>query len=231
MTNPPNPKRACGRHAAELVESGMTLGLGTGSTVFFTLERLAERIREESLDVRGVPTSVDTERKASEMSIPLASLEEVSRIDLTIDGADEIDGEFQMIKGGGGALLREKVVASISDKEVIVVGRDKVVDRLGLGFSLPIEFVSFAAPTLAGALSQHGCEPQLRRRKDGDPFVTDNGNHIFDCRFPEGIADPRALEVSVKQLPGVVECGLFIDLAHVMIIGDVDGSVEVREKA
>lgn len=226
----PNPKRASGRHAADLVQSGMTLGLGTGSTVFFTLERLAERIRDEGLEIRGVPTSLDTERKARQMGIPLTSLEEVSRIDLTIDGADEIDGDFQMIKGGGGALLREKVVASITDKQVIVVGRDKVVERLGLGFLLPIEFVPFAAPTLAAALTRHGCEPRLRTRADASPFVTDNGNHIFDCRFPEGIADPRALEAAAKLLPGVVECGLFIDLAHVMVIGDEDGSVEVREK-
>ncbi len=208
----------------------MTVGLGTGSTVFFTLQRLAERIAEESLQVRGVPTSVDTERKATEMGIPLASLDEVERLDLTIDGADEIDGDFQMIKGGGGALLREKVVASITEKEVIVVGRDKVVDRLGLGFLLPVEFVPFSSPTVAAVLRGLGSEPILRL-SDGQPFVTDNGNHIFDCRFPEGIADARGLERAITHVPGVVECGLFIDLAHVVVIGDEGGTVEVREKA
>jgi len=225
----PNPKEASGRHAADLVQSGMTLGLGTGSTVFFTLQRLAERIREEGLEVRGVPTSVDTETKAREMGIPLVELGQVTRLDLTIDGADEIDGDFQMIKGGGGALLREKVVAAISEKEVIVVGRDKVVERLGLGFLLPVEFVPFAASTVADFLRGSGCEPQLRER-DGATFVTDNGNWIFDCRYPDGIADPRALEALVVRQPGVVECGLFIDLAHVVVIGGEDGSVEVREK-
>jgi ribose 5-phosphate isomerase A len=207
----------------------MTLGLGTGSTVFFTLERLAERIRDEGLEVRGVPTSVDTELKAREMGIPLATLDEVERIDLTVDGADEIDGDFQMIKGGGGALLREKVVASITDREIIVVGRNKVVERLGLGFLLPIEFVPFAGATVRRALVALGCEPTLRG--GATPFVTDNGNHIYDCRFPDGISDPRALEAASLQIPGVVECGLFIDLAHVLVIGDEDGTVEVREKA
>jgi ribose 5-phosphate isomerase A len=224
-----NPKRVSGRHAADLVRSGMTLGLGTGSTVFFTLERLAERIRDEGLEVRGVPTSVDTELKAREMGIPLATLDEVERIDLTVDGADEIDGDFQMIKGGGGALLREKVVASITDREIIVVGRNKVVERLGLGFLLPIEFVPFAGATVRRALVALGCEPGLRG--GATPFVTDNGNHIYDCRFPDGISDPRALEAASLQIPGVVECGLFIDLAHVLVIGDEDGTVEVREKA
>ena len=226
---PSNPKQASGRHAADLVKSGMTVGLGTGSTVFFTLQRLAERIREESLEIRGVPTSVDTEQKAREMGIALISLDVADRLDITIDGADEIDGEFQMIKGGGGALLREKVVASITDKQVIIVGRDKVVERLGLGFLLPVEFVPFAASTVSRALAATGCDPVLRSR-DGQTFVTDNGNHIFDCRYPEGIADARELDLLISHLPGVVECGLFIDLAHVLVIGEQDGTVEVLQK-
>lgn len=230
MTSP-NPKELSGRHAADLVESGMTIGLGTGSTVFFTLQRLAERIRDEGLEVRGVPTSIDTHTKATEMGIPLVTLDEVERLDVTIDGADEIDADFQMIKGGGGALLREKVVASITTKEIIVVGRDKVVDRLGLGFLLPVEFVPFAASTVARVLQSHGSEPQLRKTASGEAFVTDNGNHIFDCRFPEGIQDARALERALCPVPGIVECGLFIDLAHVMVIGDTNGEVEIREKA
>ena len=226
-----NPKRVSGRHAADLVESGMTRGLGTGSTVFFTLERLAGRIRDEGLEVCGVPTSVDTHTKALEMGIPVTTLDEVERLDLTIDGADEIDAGFQMIKGGGGALLREKVVASITTREVIVVGRNKVVERLGRSFPLPNEFVPFAGATVARALAAHGCEPVRRRSADGEVFVTDNGNHIFDCAFPEGIAQPHELERACLEVPGIVECGLFIDLAHVLVIGDEDGTVEVREKA
>ena len=224
----PNPKEVSGRYAADLVKSGMTVGLGTGSTVYFTLVRLAERIREESLEIRGVPTSVDTEEKAQAMGIPLVTLDEVEGLNITIDGADEIDGEFNMIKGGGGALLREKVVASITTKQVIIVGRNKVVDRLGTTFLLPVEFVPFAGSTVARALRSLGCEPVLRERED-ETFVTDNGNHIYDCRFPDGIAEAPELDTNVLAIPGVVESGLFIDLAHVLVIGEEDGTVEVRE--
>ena len=157
-----NAKQAAGRRAAEFVTPGSTVGLGTGSTVLYTLQRLGERIGSEGLEIRGVPTSLDTERKARELGIPLVGLDEVSSIDLTIDGADEIDGDFDMIKGGGGALLREKVVASISEREVIVVGRAKVVERLGLGFLLPVEVVPFARPVVSRALAKLGAQPTLR---------------------------------------------------------------------
>jgi ribose 5-phosphate isomerase A len=226
-----NPKEVAGRMAADMARDGMTLGLGTGSTVYFTLVRLAERIQEEGLRVRGVPTSVDTETKARELGIPLLGLDEVASLDLTVDGADEIDGDFQMIKGGGGALLREKVVASITERQVIVVGRDKVVERLGMGFLLPVEVTPFALPTVTRALTKLGCAPQLRQTELDSPYTTDNGNRILDCKFAEGIADPRALELEIDRIPGVVESGLFIDLAHVCVIGDPDGSAEVREKS
>lgn len=226
-----NPKEISGRRAADMVQTGMTVGLGTGSTVYFSLVRLAERIRADELEIRGVPTSVDTQTKAQEMGIPLTTLEEVERLDLTIDGADEIDGDFQMIKGGGGALLREKVVASISAREVIVVGRNKVVERLGTTFDLPVEIVPFARPTVERALRPLGCALKQRESGAGGAFVTDNGNHILDAHFENGIERPRELERSILALPGVVECGLFIDLAHAVVIGDDDGSCEVREKA
>ena len=225
-----NPKEAAGRRAAELIESGTTVGLGTGSTVFFTLQRLAERIHEEGLEVRGVPTSLDTEGKAREMGIPLVGLEEVESIDLTIDGADEIDANFDMIKGGGGALLREKVVASISAREAIVVGRDKVVERLGRGFLLPVEVVPFARPMVRRALAALGAEPNLRLAEQEVAYLTDNGNEILDCRFAEGIADAAALERAIDEIPGVVESGLFIGLAHVMVVGEADGSAELIER-
>lgn len=225
-----NPKKVAGRRAAELVEDGMTLGLGTGSTVLFFLERVAERIREEGLELRGVPTSLDTETKAREMGIPLAGLGETESIDLTVDGADEIDGNFDMIKGGGGALLREKVVASISRREAIVVGPEKVVDRLGSTFLLPVEVVPFARPVVDRALTALGCQPSLRVGAGGADYLTDNGNEILDCRFPEGIADAADLERRVLHLPGVVECGLFVGLAHVVVIGHPDGAVEIRER-
>jgi ribose 5-phosphate isomerase A len=225
-----DPKRVAGRRAADFVQTGQTVGLGTGSTVVFFLERLAERIHEERLLVRGVPTSLETERRARELEIPLAGLEEVAAIDLTVDGADEIDGSFRMIKGGGGALLREKVVASITRREVIVVGPNKLVGRLGSTFPLPVEVVPFARPVVARRLAALGCEPLLRRKPEGGDFVTDNGNAVLDCRFPLGIADAAATERSVHAIPGVVECGLFIGLAHVLVIGHPDGRAEVRER-
>lgn len=221
-----NPKEVAGRAAAAEVEDGMTLGLGTGSTVHFALLRIAQRVREEHLALRGVPTSVDTELKARELGIPLATLEEVERIDLTIDGADEVDPDLQLIKGGGGALLREKVVASISDKLVIVVGADKLVAQLGTSFLLPVEVVPFARPTVRRALERLGCAPVLRVADREEPYVTDNGNLILDCHFEGGIPDPRELEGALARIPGVVESGLFIDLAHAVVVGEPDGTFE-----
>jgi ribose 5-phosphate isomerase A len=223
-------KEVAGRKAAEFVEDGMELGLGTGSTVYHTLVRLSERIRDERLRVRGVPTSNDTHEKATRLGIPLVGLDEVTELDLTIDGADEIDARFDMIKGGGGALLREKVIASISRREVIVVGRAKVVSRLGTTFALPVEVVPFALTTVERALRRLGCEPSVRMR-DGRAYTTDNGNSILDCRFANGIADAVEMEARIALIPGAVESGLFIGLAHTLVIGGDDGRVEVRHKA
>ena len=225
-----DPKEIAGRRAAELVEDGMTVGLGTGSTVWFTLVRLAERVRAEGLSIRGVPTSVDTEEKARRLGLALASLAEVEAIDLTIDGADEVDPGFALTKGGGGALLREKVVAHISRREAIVLGRGKLVERLGITFPLPIEVVEFALPVVEREVRRLGGEPRPRSGRDGAPYRTDNGHPILDCRFPEGIADPAALELALDRIPGVVETGLFVGLAHVLVIGDEDGTCELRER-
>ena len=230
-SDPPvaNPKESAGRKAAELVQDGMTVGLGTGSTVYFTLVRLAERIESEGLSMRGVPTSEDTAQKARALGIPLASLEDVQTIDLTIDGADEIDGQFCLTKGGGGALLREKVVAYISKREAIVVGRDKVVERLGTIFPLPVEIVPFARPMVMRAISGLGAEPKLRTLDSGEPYHTDNGNEILDCAFPDGISDPATLEAELDRIPGVVESGLFVGLAQICFVGEEDGSCTVLE--
>jgi ribose 5-phosphate isomerase A len=225
-----NPKELAGRAAAELVRDRMSVGLGTGSTVHFTLVRLAERIRAEGLRIRAVPTSEDTLRKAREFGIPLVELGDVERLDLTIDGADEIDERFDMIKGGGGALLREKVVASISAREAIVVGEDKVVERLGVRFPLPVEVVPFAASVVARSLAALGARPTLRKSVSGATFVSDNHNWIFDCAFASGVDDAARLDAALKRIPGVVETGLFIGLAHVLFVGCADGRVEVRER-
>lgn len=224
-----NPKEVAGRAAAREVRDGMTVGLGTGSTVHFTLLALAERVRDQGLTIRGVPTSIDTETKARALGIPLAGLDEVERIDLTIDGADEIDLRFDMIKGGGGALLREKVIASISAREAIVVGADKVVTRLGTTFPLPVEVVPFALPVVRRALVALGADPELRTR-GGETVRTDNGNFVLDARFPDGIEDAPALERRLAMLPGIVESGLFIGLAQLVFVGNPDGTCTVREK-
>jgi ribose 5-phosphate isomerase A len=223
-----DPKEVAGRRAAEFVEDGTRIGLGTGSTVLFTLKRLAERVRE-GLKVACVPTSLDTETKARALGIPLLELARAESLDLTIDGADEIDGSFHMIKGGGGALLREKVVASISRRVVTIVGAEKVVARLG-AFPLPVEVVPFAREVVERALIRKGAQPKLRAARDGSPYVTDNGNQILDCHFPGGIADAPALERELDQIPGIVETGLFIGLSHVLVIGRADGTAEVRER-
>lgn len=222
-------KRAAGRAAADLVTSGQIVGLGTGSTVFFVLERLAERIRDEGLEVVGVPTSVDTETKARDFGIGLTTLDEVERFHVTIDGADEIDGGYRMIKGGGGALLREKVVASLSDEVITVVGPDKVVERLGTTFDLPVEVVPFARAACSRRITSLGGTPTVRGG-EGSPYLTDNGNEILDVHFEEGIEDPAALERALDEIPGVVESGLFVGLSHVLVIGHDDGSADVRRR-
>ena len=205
----------------------MTVGLGTGSTVYFTLVALAERIRDEGLQIRGVPTSVDTELKAREFGIPLATLAEVSSLDVTIDGADEIDASFNMIKGGGGALLREKVVAAMTQKQVIVVGESKRVQRLGGGFLLPVEVVPFARPAVMQRLTAMGLVCTVRMQSSDQPYLTDNQNEILDCGFPKGIDDTGALDRELNAIPGVVENGLFVGLAHVLVVGDDEGGSEV----
>ncbi len=222
-------KEAAGRHAAGFVEEGMTVGLGTGSTVHFTLAALGERVKA-GLGIRGVPTSIDTERKARELGIAIVGLEEAPAIDLAIDGADEIDSSFQMIKGGGGALLREKVVARAAQHVVIVVDPDKVVARLGERFLLPIEVVPFARAIVRRELERMKAEPVLRLVDRGRVYRTDNGNEILDVRFPGGIADPASLERELASIPGIVESGLFVGLADLLVVGRESGEVEIREK-
>ncbi len=222
-------KRAAGRRAADVVETGQDVGLGTGSTVFFALERLGERIRDEGLVIRGVPTSVDTETKAREFGIPLATLDEIERFDVTIDGADEIDGDYAMIKGGGGALLREKVVAAATEHMVVVVGPEKVVGTLGSTFDLPVEVVPFARAAVERGIRALGGVPALRDA-DGAPYLTDNGNQILDVHFERGIDDAAELELALDAIPGVVESGLFIGLARTLVVGHDDGSADLRKK-
>jgi len=217
-------KRKAAERAAEWIRGGMTLGLGTGSTVRHLLDVIAERrAGGEWADVVGVPTSVDTERRATVLGIPLTTLAERPRIDLTIDGADEVDPELRLIKGLGGALLREKIVAAASAQLVIVADESKVVAKLGTKAPLPVEVDPFGEPVQPGFLRGLGCEPVLRRGGDGSPFVTDGRNHVLDCRFPDGIADPEGLERALALRPGIVESGLFLGMATAAVIAGADG--------
>ena len=221
-------KRIAAEHACRYVEDGMTVGLGTGSTADHAVKHLGERVAK-GLRIVGVPTSHKTEELARKVGIPLASLDEVERIDVTIDGADEVDPELDLIKGLGGALLREKVVASITRKQVIVVDPSKLVPRLGTRSPLPVEVVPFGATVVARRLKERGLEPVLRA-KDGKTFVTDNGNHVLDVRFPHGIDQARPLERELNNTPGVVENGLFLGLTWKVVIGEADGTVREMDR-
>ncbi len=222
-------KQAAGRAAAQMVEDGMVLGLGTGSTFEAFLEALELRIRAEGLSVVGIPTSERTAGAARAAGIQLASLNGKTELDLVFDGADEVDRQFRMIKGGGGALLREKMVASAGKRVVIMIGENKRVERLGTSFLLPVEVLPFAQEWTAARVEAFGCQAFFRTMEDGTSFVTDNGNSILDCKFESGISDPEALQSSLSQTPGVAEVGLFLGLCDCLIEGLADGGVRVEE--
>ena len=217
-------KKAAGTAAAELVEDGMQLGLGTGSTVAYFLEAIVER----GVTVTGVPTSEATARRCRELGIELVDPSRVDGLDLCVDGADELNRELDLTKGGGGALLREKVVASLSERMIVIATPDKVVDRLGDSFPLPVEVVAFAVGPVRRRLEDLGFEVS-ERRAGGSLTLTDNGNAVLDCRMRGGIDDPAAMEVELAMIPGIAESGLFIELAELALLGRPDGSVERLE--
>jgi ribose 5-phosphate isomerase A len=220
-------KQRAGRRAVEFVEDGMTLGLGTGSTAHWVVERLGERVREEGLRVRCVPTSRRTEEQARSLGITLVTLGEVLELDLAIDGADEIGPHLALIKGGGGALLREKLVAAAARRFVVVADASKRVEVLGR-FPLPVEVVRFAWEVTARRVADvTKAEAVLRRDERGEPYVTDNGNLILDCRCGE-IREPARIEHELKSLTGVVECGLFVGMADLAVVA-TDDAVEIIE--
>jgi len=219
-------KRAAAARALEFVEPGMRLGLGTGSTARHFVELLAQRVRE-GLRIVAVPTSEETQRDAQRLGVPLTSLDETPALDLTVDGADEIAPDLALVKGGGGALLREKIVASASASMVVIADESKWVRVLGR-FPLPIEVVPFglaatrAAIEAAAAAAGSPGRAELRKRKDAAPFVTDSGHWILDAHL-DRIADPQALADRLARIPGVVEHGLFIGLAQAAVLADADG--------
>jgi len=214
-------KESAAHHAVTFIRSGMIIGLGHGSTTAFAIERLAERLASGDLDdIVAVPCSTEVEAHARRLGIPLTTLEQHPEIDVTIDGADEVDPDLNLIKGGGGALLREKVVASASRREIIIVDRSKLSNRLGTHFALPVEVVPFAWAVEKRFIETLGAEATLRGGEA--PFETDQGNYILDCRFP-GIEDAEQLATALNARAGIVEHGLFIGLATDLIVGDDDG--------
>ncbi|MEK7729674.1 MAG: ribose-5-phosphate isomerase RpiA [candidate division KSB1 bacterium] len=215
-------KRNAAAVAVEYVQNKMLVGLGSGSTAEHALRFLSERIKQ-GLRITGVPSSLATAKLARRLKIPLVTDEAAfKKIDVTIDGADEVDAQFNLIKGGGGALTREKIVASRSDRVIIIVDENKLVPQLGK-FPLPVEVLPFGWQSTAALLKALGARVALRE-KEGKPFRTDNGNFILDCKF-RSIADPATLAAQIKALTGVVEVGLFIGLADLIIVGKKDGSV------
>jgi ribose 5-phosphate isomerase A len=217
-------KRAAAERAVELIENGMKLGLGTGSTARHVLQVIAEkRARGELQNIIGVPTSRATLELATELGIPMTTLDEQPQLDLAIDGADEVDPDLNLVKGLGGALLWEKIVASAAERLVIVVDENKLVDRLCDKAPVPIEVVTFAWSTHLGFLEELGGKPRRRAKADGEPFVTDGGHYIIDCAFEDGLADAWLLEMELQQRPGVVESGLFLDMAEAVIVASAGG--------
>ena len=216
-------KRNAGYRAAGMVEDGMVVGLGTGSTVFFAMERLGERIARDGLRIVGVPTSYQAAIRARQYRIPLASLDEYPEIDIVIDGADQVDPDLNLIKGRGAALLREKCVCDAARKALIVVDPTKMVETLDA--PVPVEVLPFAATPVFGRLGALGADPVLREgvKKDG-PVVTDNGNFILDSDFG-AIEDPGALEAAISTIPGALECGIFSAYGEkiMVIVGEEKG--------
>ena len=221
MSNKTQEKKNAALKAVEQVQSGMTLGLGTGSTAYFAIEAIGEQWQAGTLtNIRAIPTSEATATQARSYGVPLVELADVDRIDLTIDGADEFDPHLRLIKGGGGALFREKLVAFASDIMLVISDASKKVEHLG-AFPLPVEVLPKAIRLVERVLTEKGCRPTLRTKKDGTPYLTDNQNYILDCQL-EKITDPERLDLELHLVPGIVETGLFLGLATQVIVGQGD---------
>jgi ribose 5-phosphate isomerase A len=220
-------KEAAARASLRFVKDGQVVGLGTGTTAAYFIQFLGERVKQ-GLRVRGIPTSDRSGAEAASLGIPLTTFEECPEIDVTVDGTDEVDPELRLIKGGGGALLKEKIVASASKQYVIIADSTKRVPVLGK-FGLPVEVIKFAMPVVKRKMEELGPEVLLRRQADGKPYLTDENNYILDCRFGE-IRDSEGLARKLSDMPGVVEHGLFIGMAGVVLIAQGDEVVELRAR-
>ncbi|EKG2417132.1 ribose-5-phosphate isomerase RpiA [Listeria monocytogenes] len=222
-----NQKKIAGEKACEWIEDGMVVGLGTGSTVYYTIEKLGQMVNN-GLHITGVATSEETTKQAEKLGIPLKSLNDVTEIDVTIDGADEIDTNFQGIKGGGGALLREKMVANASLKNIWVVSEEKLVRTLG-EFPLPLEVIPFGWKQIERILAKEQIQTNLRKQSNGEVYVTNNGNYILDI-VNQSFTDAKMWQEKLAQIPGVVEHGLFLDYVDVIICGKANGETEIIKK-
>ncbi|EQC0720565.1 ribose-5-phosphate isomerase RpiA [Listeria monocytogenes] len=222
-----NQKKIAGEKACEWIEDGMVVGLGTGSTVYYTIEKLGQMVNN-GLHITGVATSDETTKQAEKLGIPLKALNDVTEIDVTIDGADEIDTNFQGIKGGGGAVLREKMVASASLKNIWVVSEEKLVRTLGK-FPLPLEVIPFGWKQIERTLAKEQIQTDLRKQSNGEVYVTNNGNYILDI-VNQSFTDAEMWQEKLAQIPGVVEHGLFLDYVDVIICGKANGETEIIKK-
>jgi ribose 5-phosphate isomerase A len=222
----PDIKKLVAEKAVEFVQNEMTVGLGTGSTAYWAIEKLGERVAA-GLNIKAVASSISSEEHARKLGIPIIPFSELEHIDVSIDGADEVDSYHNLIKGGGGALLREKILAYNSKKFIVVVDESKLVERLG-SFPLPVEIVSFAAELILRQIQALGCEPVIRK-KDGKNFITDNGNLVADCHFRR-IDFPLTLNNQLHHIPGVVETGLFLNtMVATVLVGYGNGTVLMHQ--
>lgn len=225
QANSDQEKEAAARASLQFIQDGQVVGLGTGSTAAYFIRLLAEKVKA-GLRIRGIPTSIRSRELAQSLGIPLTSLDECQEIAVTVDGADEVDPQLRLIKGGGGAMLREKIVASATKQLVIVADASKQVPVLGK-FPLPVEVVRFAQALIAKRIRSLGAEVQLRQGPDSKPYLTDENNHILDCRFGQ-IPDAEGLARTLSEMPGVVEHGLFIGMASIVLFARGGEIVELR---
>jgi ribose 5-phosphate isomerase A len=219
-----NAKQLAAEKAVSFLEDGMTVGLGTGSTAYWAIAKIGEKVNREKWKIRAIATSLRSEEQARALGIPIVGFEDIGVIDVTIDGADEVDGDLHLIKGGGGALLREKIVATNSKKMIVIADGSKKVKTLGK-FPLPVEVVLFGWQRTFEKLRALGCDPH-RRMNENNPYLTDNGNYIVDCSFGK-IENPAALHDQVNSITGVVDNGLFIGIASKLVLGFENGETQV----
>jgi ribose 5-phosphate isomerase A len=224
-------KQEVGRAAADRVQSGSIVGLGTGSTTAYTIQFLGDRLKSGELkDIIGIPTSFQAEVLAKQYGIPLTTLDAVDHIDIAIDGADEVDPQKNLIKGGGAAHTREKIVDYLADQFIVVVDSSKIVDRLGSSFPVPVEVIPMALAPVMRAIEKLGGKPELRMGiKKAGPVITDQGNMVIDVKF-DNINDPAGLEKTLNNIPGVLENGIFVGVTDLVLVGEVqNGQPIVRE--